>query len=141
MECLFDIILPLLGEAFVGTLIEALAEGIGRLVSWIGRTLSGSADDPRRPADDLRVGRAILYQLFGLLMGSLSLLVFRQHLIGYPVVRILNLIVTPVLMAFLMVQWGKFLAAKHKRPTPLNHFVCAYGFALCYLLVRFFFAR
>ena len=141
MDCLFEIIVPLLGEAFVGALFEALAEGIGRLVVWVWRTLTGAADDPGRPADDLRLGRAILYQLFGLAMGSLSLLVFRQHMIDNPAIRIVNLVVTPVVMAMVMVQWGKFLAARHNRPTPLNHFVCAYGFALCYLLVRYFFAK
>jgi hypothetical protein len=141
MECLFEVLIQLLGEAFLGSVLEFLAELIGRGVAWVFNVLTGRLDDPRRPPDDLRVARAILYQLMGVAAGFISLLIRREHMIRLPWLQVVGLVVTPLVMAAVMVQWGKFLAARQKARTPLNHFVCAYGFGLCYLLVRFFFAK
>jgi hypothetical protein len=141
MDCLFEVILPLLGEAFVGSAIEFTVEVVARAVAWVFNVLTGRLDDPHRPPDDLRVARAILYQLMGVAAGFLSLLARREHVIRLPWLQVVSLVVTPVVMAAVMVQWGKFLARRRRARTPLNHFVCAYGFGLCYLLVRFFFAK
>lgn len=44
-------------------------------------------------------------------------------------------------MALALVAWGRFLQKHDREKVPLNRFVCAYGFALCYMLTRFAFAK
>jgi len=100
----------------------------------------------------LNVGRAVLWQLAGTAAGFLSLLIMPKAIVHVPILHVFNLILTPIFMALLMVQGGRLFerstgeAGDEKcrglpKRSPLNHFVCAYGFALCYLLVRFAFAR
>lgn len=139
MDCLFEILFQLLGEFFLGAGIEIVAEGIGRLIGWLFSPLAAGRED--RKGDHLRVGLAVLWQLAGVAAGFVSLLMLPRAIIHVGALHVLNLIVTPLLMAGVMVKWGEVMARHARGRTPLNHFVCAYGFALCYLLVRLFFAR
>jgi hypothetical protein len=140
MDCLFEILIQLLAELFLGAGVEIVAEGIGRLVGWLFRPLM-KRDGRDGREERLAVGLAILWQLGGVAAGFLSLLVFPRAIIHVTALHVVNLVLTPFLMAGVMVQWGQLMARHERRRTPLNHFVCAYGFALCYLLVRFFFAK
>ena len=45
------------------------------------------------------------------------------------------------LIAMALVAWGRFMEKHDRAKTPLNRFVCAYGFAVCYMLARFAFAK
>jgi hypothetical protein len=138
MDCFFEILLQLLGELFLGAALEFIAEGIGRLISWLFSPLAVTGNSQR---DHINIGLAILWQLAGVAAGFVSLLILPRHIIHVTALHVVNLLVTPPVMAALMVHWGNFLAARARPRTPLNHFLCAYGFALCYLLVRLFFAR
>jgi hypothetical protein len=140
MDCLFEILFQLLGEFFLGAAVELIAEGIGRGVVWIFSPLTGRSAAEQRE-DQLNVGRVVLWQLAGVAAGFLSLLIMPRAIVHVGVLHVINLMVTPLLMAGLMVKWGELMARRERRRTPLNHFACAYGFALCYLLVRFFFAK
>jgi hypothetical protein len=141
MDCLFEILFQLLAEFFLGAGLEIIAEGIGRLIAWLFSPLSEQANDDARRDEHLNVGRAVLWQLVGVAAGFVSLLILPRAIIHVTALHVLNLIVTPLLMATVMVKWGDVMARHQRGRTPLNHFVCAYGFALCYLLVRFFFAK
>ena len=138
MDCFFEILFQLLGELFLQAALEFLAEAIGRGVSWLFSPLAPAAKVCA--GDDLNIGRAILWQLAGVAAGFVSLLILPRHIIHVTALHVVNLIITPPVMAALMVHWGNFLATRARPRTPLNHFLCAYGFALCYLLVRLFFA-
>jgi len=158
MDCLFEILFQFLGELFLGAFMEALCEGIGRLIGWAFSPLMpsalaapGSSGEASR-VTRLNVGRAVLWQLAGTAAGFLSLLIMPKAIVHVPILHVFNLILTPIFMALLMVQGGRLFerstgeAGDEKcrglpKRSPLNHFVCAYGFALCYLLVRFAFAR
>jgi hypothetical protein len=139
MDCFFEILLQLFGELFLGAALEFIAEGIGRAISWLFSPLAATGNS--QPRDHLNVGRAILWQLAGVAAGFVSLLILPRHIIHVTALHVVNLLITPPVMAALMVHWGNFLATRARPRTPLNHFLCAYGFALCYLLVRLFFAR
>jgi hypothetical protein len=62
-------------------------------------------------------------------------------IVRVPFLQVVNLIVTPLAMAAAMIAWEQWLAKWRGRRSPgAADFVNRYAFALCYLLVRFFFA-
>ncbi|MDB5318625.1 MAG: hypothetical protein JWN40_256 [Phycisphaerales bacterium] len=128
-----EVLIELLLELFGGLLMEGLAELISRF--WVA-----VAQEQPNPSI-VHLPRAIVCQLAGIAAGAISLLFTSQHIIHSPTFRLLNLVFTPVLMALALVAWGRYLQRHDRDRTPLNRFVCAYGFAICYMLVRFFFAR
>jgi hypothetical protein len=128
-----EVLIELLLELFGGLLMEGLAELISRF--WVA-----VAREQPNPSI-VHLPRAIVCQLAGIAAGAISLLFASQHIIHSPAFRVLNLVFTPVLMALALVAWGRYLQRHDRDRTPLNRFVCAYGFAICYMLVRFFFAR
>jgi hypothetical protein len=158
MDCLFEIILQLLGEFLMGAGIELLVEGIGRFFVGLFRALGAIADfgfdlgglsstardeSPEARRRRANVGRVVLWTLAGVASGGVSLLILPGPIVKVPVLHAVNLALTPFAMAAAMVFVGRLLTREHparRRRTPGNHFACAYGFALCYLLVRFFFA-
>ena len=127
-----DVLIELLLELFGGIIFEALAEGISR---FFRATVQPNADG------SVHIPRAILCQLGGVVAGLISLIFASHHIISSSPMRLVNLVVTPLLMALALVGWGRFLQKHDKEKVPLNRFVCAYGFALCYMLTRFAFAR
>ena len=139
MECIFEILLPILGEFFVGAGFEFLAEAIGRLFAWFFRLVAGAAADDTINAR--RVGRAFLWALGGVACGLLSVWILPQPMIRVPILHVVNLVVTPLLMAAALARWHHWMSRRSSRPPQKGHFFNAYAFALCYLLVRFFLAR
>jgi hypothetical protein len=145
MECLFEVIFQLLGEVLLGGAFEALAELVGRFISWVARGFSSAPADPPRRAHHLRLGRLALWLLGGVACGFLSLLVMPAAVVKVPALQVVNLVLTPFLMAALAVQTSRLLLPPPKPSararTPQEHFAGAYVFALVYLLVRFIFAK
>ena len=140
MECLFEIFLPLFGEAFLGAGFEFVAEVIGRFFGWIYRLVTGQAIDAS-PDGRRRLGRFLLWTLAGVAFGLLSLWLFPRPIVRVPFLQIVNIIVTPLAMAGAMIAWEQWLSKWRGRRSPgAAEFVNRYAFALCYLLVRFFFA-
>lgn len=133
MEFLFEILVQLFLE-LIGPL---LMEGVGVLISRFFSSIGSEQTDNSW----FHLPHAIGAQLAGVFAGLLSLLIASRHIIQSPTLRFINLIVTPLMIAWIMTAWGRQMQKKNREKTPLNHFVCAYGFALCYLLVRFAFAR
>ena len=128
-----DVILELLIELFGGLIMEGLAELISRF--WI----AAGRSEPNPSI--VHLPRAIVCQIAGTAAGALSLLFASQHIITSPPLRLLNLALTPLIMAYALVAWGRLMEKHDRERTPLNRFVCAYSFAICYMLIRFFFAR
>lgn len=128
-----DFLFELLIELFGGLVMEGIAELISRFAA--------SVREPQAKASFVHVPRAIACELAGIAAGVISLIFARNHIISSPMLRVVNLALTPLAMAGALVAWGRFLQKRDRERTPLNHFVCAYGFAICYMLVRFFFAR
>ena len=128
-----EFLLELLIELFGGLVMEGLAELISRFGTAVLR--------PQSKPESVHLPRAVVCELAGVAAGVISLLFARHHIITSPALRLLNLAITPLIMAYALVAWGRFMQKRDRNRTPLNHFVCAYGFALCYMLIRFFFAR
>jgi hypothetical protein len=128
-----EFLLELLIELFGGLIMEGLAELISRF--WVA--VASAEPNP----SIVHLPRAIVCELAGIAAGALSLLFAGQHIITSPALRLLNLALTPLIMAYALVAWGRFLQKHDRDRTPLNRFVCAYSFAICYMLIRFFFAR
>ena len=127
-----EFLLELLIELFGGLVMEGIAELLSRFAAEVLQ--------PQPKPAFIHVPRAIVCELAGVLAGVISLLFVSRHIITSPFLRLLNLALTPLIMAFALVLWGRFLQRRDRDRTPLNHFVCAYGFAVCYMLIRFFFA-
>jgi len=128
-----DVLLELFFELFGGLIFEGLAELLSRFFR--------ATAEPMAASDSVHVPRAILCQVAGVVAGLISLIFAGHHIITSPAIRGINLLVTPVIMALILVGWGKFMVSRDREKTPLNRFVCAYGFAICYMLTRFAFAR
>jgi hypothetical protein len=140
MECLFEALFQIFAEFFLGAAVELLADLIGRaIISAIG-IMFGVPDQPR-PTSPVNVGQVVLWLLAGLALGFSTLPFLPHPLISGTLLHVLNLIVSPFLMAGALVAWGRLLARYDRRQTPLNRFTCAYAFALSYLLVRFIFTH
>jgi hypothetical protein len=128
-----EFLLELLIELFGGLIMEGLAELISRFWVAVGRA------EPNPSI--VHLPRAIVCQLAGIAAGALTLTFAGQHIIHTPALRAVNLVLTPVIMALALVAWGRFMQTRDRDRMPLNRFVCAYSFAICYMLIRFFFAR
>jgi hypothetical protein len=129
MEVLLELLIELVG----GLIMQGLAELISRFWIAVART------EPNPSI--IHLPRAIVCQIAGSVAGALSLLFAGQHIIHSPALRALNLALTPLIMAYALVAWGRFLQKHDRDRVPLNRFVCAYSFAICYMLIRFLFAR
>ena len=123
-----DFLLELLIELFGGLIMEGLAELISRFWVAVART------EPNPSV--VHLPRAIVCQIAGTAAGAISLLFASQHIITSPALRLVNLALTPLIMAYALVAWGRFLQKHDRDRTPLNRFVCAYSFAICYMLIR-----
>ncbi|MFZ6778089.1 hypothetical protein ACO0LD_14760 [Undibacterium sp. Ji83W] len=77
---------------------------------------------------------AIAYIAFGIIAGFVSLWIFPQAFIHSSLGRIINLILTPVLMGFLAAVFAAWRTGDGLR---LWRFINAYVFALSLALVRF----
>jgi hypothetical protein len=128
-----EVLLELLIELFGGLVMEGLAELISR--AWV------AVRQPEPNPAEIHIPRALACQFAGIIAGLVSLLFAGQHIIHSPGFRALNLVFTPVVMALTLVAWGRYLQKHDRDRTPLNRFVCAYGFAICYMLIRFFIAK
>ena len=139
MDCLFEALFQIFAELFLGAIVEVVADLIGRGIAWGFRAIVG-ADVMRGVAETpIRGGMVVLWVLAGVGFGALSLLVFPHPLIRGRGLQVANLVVSPFLMAGGLVVWGRVLAKYDRRRTPLNHFACALGFAVGYLMMRFWF--
>lgn len=120
----------ILGEILLQVVVEALAElGLHSL----------TAPFRKRPNPWMA---GIGYSIFGAGAGAggLSLWLLPAHLVTGEPLRILNLVVTPVVVGLIMSLMGAWRAHRGDPLLRLDRFAYGYLFALSLALVRFAFA-
>lgn len=77
------------------------------------------------------------YAAAGVAIGYLTVLVFPVHFISDPLIRWINLALTPIAIGALMSWVGRVRRNRDQRVVGLERFVYAYVFALAIALTRF----
>ncbi len=129
MELILEIIFGIFGEFLLQCIFE-LAAHFG---------LAAYDKHKEKPYRFSAVWLFFGYVLLGIIAGSLSLMVFPEALLGKGAVAVVNLIMTPLLVAAGMCMIGKYRTKKDKAPLLIDTFVYAYTFALVFALIRFAF--
>lgn len=126
---MFEFIFQIIGEILIQAVTEALVElGFRSLVEPL-----------RKPPNPWLA--AFGYFLFGAILGGVSLWIFSHHIVTSPDWRIVNLIITPVLVGLLMSGLGAWRARRGQTVLRIDRFSYGYIFALSFALVRFLFAN
>jgi uncharacterized YccA/Bax inhibitor family protein len=121
-----EFILQIFGEL----LIQALGQGLIEL----GFHALGAAF--RKPASPWLAALGCI--LWGLMLGGLSLLLFPAHLAS---TRVVNFVITPILVGLGMVALGKWRAQRGDPVLRIDQFFYGYLLALTFAAIRFQFAR
>lgn len=125
MELLFEFLFQFIGEFLLQVIGEVLAElGFHSL-----------AERSKRESNFLFSTLGLL--ICGAVAGGISLLVMPAMLIAEPSLRLLNLMVTPVLLGLLMVMIGRFRQRRGQKLVRLDRFWFAFVFAWAFAMVRF----
>lgn len=128
MEFIFEIIFQFLGELLLQMIFETLFE--------LGfRSLADTVKRPKNP-----VLSTIGFILWGAMAGAVSLLIFPASPIADPLLRKINLVVTPILAGALMAMIGRVRSKKGQTLVRLDRFGYAFVFALVMSMVRFVWA-
>lgn len=128
LEIIFEIIINVFGEL----LFEAL-----------GSRFSKKKTESHAPASEFNFTRpsrfviAILYLIAGAVMGGISLMVFSEPFLNNDMLRIGNLIISPLVAGIIMQQIGKQKLRFGKQPAVLDNFYYGFTFAFGLSLVRF----
>lgn len=133
MDCLLEVLIPIFGEFFFGLVWELLANG----AVWTFKQIRTAGDPTYTSAlDSPRVVALLVWALTGLACGFASVGIMPKPMIHVMILRVINLVVTPLLMAGAVLAFQSWL--RKTRATPAA-FLNAYLFAICYLLTRSFF--
>ncbi|MBC7743161.1 MAG: hypothetical protein H7061_13255 [Bdellovibrionaceae bacterium] len=84
---------------------------------------------------------AVGYMFIAFILGGVSILLWPQHLIKDPDVRLKSLFITPIIAGYVMSQRGRILRLKQKNPIRLDSFIYGFLFALIFSLLRFYAAH
>jgi hypothetical protein len=123
-------------EFFIQLIGEFVLQAVGEALVELG---FHSLGEPfRKPVNPWLA--AIGYALFGALLGGLSLLVFSSHFVPVGVLRLANLLLTPLAVGLFMSRLGAWRARRGNTLLRIDHFAYGYLFALAFALVRFRFA-
>jgi hypothetical protein len=128
MEFIFEVFLQFFGEILLQIFFEILLE-LGQ------HSLAHTVRKPRNP-----VLSTIGYVLWGAIAGGISLWLFPASVIRNPGLRILNLVVTPILIGGVMMLIGKIRGKKGQNLVKLDRFGYAFVFAFSMALIRFIWA-
>lgn len=91
----------------------------------------------RLPEPEVIWGWGLVWFLVGACVGAVSLLVFNHAIINWSVLRIVNLVVSPVVSAYLSQVVAVRRAQSNPNINPRNHFWYAFWFTLGVAIVRF----
>ncbi|WP_260928177.1 hypothetical protein [Novosphingobium sp. 9] len=125
MEFLFEILFQFIGEIvlqfLVGVCFELGLRGLARVLRWV----------PTPPI------AAAWITLGGVAAGGISLLILPHSALHAPVLRLVNLAVTPTLAGAMMMGLGRFRARKGQALVRLDRFGYAFLFAFAMALTRY----
>jgi hypothetical protein len=128
MELIFEVILQFLGEILLQIFFELLLElGLHSVADTVRK--------PRHPALS-----TMGFILWGAIAGGISLWIFPISAIRNPSFRMLNLVITPILIGGAMMLIGKVRDKKGQDLVKLDRFGYAFVFAFAMSLVRFIWA-
>lgn len=128
MELIFEILLQFFGELFLQAIFEMLFElGLHSLSDMLKR--------PKNPILSI-----FGFMLWGAIAGGISLFFVPRSLIGNPLLRKVNLFVTPILAGALMTIIGRVRSKRSQNLVRLDQFGYAFVFAFSMGLVRFIWA-
>lgn len=122
---MLEFILQILGEFLVHFVLEVLTGAGGHRVKQKG------------DADPIEAG--FLYLVLGAVLGGLSLLLFPDSFIRSEVLKLLNLIVTPIVLGLAMALIGTYRVKRAKDTIRIETFLFGFLFALGLALIRFAF--
>ncbi len=125
LEFLFEIVCEILLQAF----LEALGE-LGL------HSLAAPFQKPPNPWL-----AAIGYAIFGAVAGAISLWLFPTSFVHGETMRMINLVVTPIVVGLLMCVIGAWRARRGQVVLRIDRFTYGYLFALSLALIRFQFAK
>lgn len=123
-----EVLIQIFGEIILQAFGEALVE--------LG--LHSLAEPFRKPPNPYLA--AFGYVLFGSIFGGISLLVLPDHLTSAGPIRIVNLIITPIVVGLCMVAIGAWRKRRGDTILRIDKFFYGYLFALSFALIRFQFA-
>jgi hypothetical protein len=123
-------------EFIVEVLFEFLFQLVVEVLVELG--LHSVSEANRKPFGPVLA--AVGYALAGAILGALSLLMLPSHLVANPW-RIANLIGTPIAVGGAMVGMGALRARHGDEVLRIDRFAYGYVFALCFALIRFYFAK
>ena len=116
--------------------LEFLLQILFELLGELGmRSLNDTLSKPRHPALS-----TIGFALWGAMAGGVSLFFFPHSPIGNPLIRQVNLVVTPVAAGLAMAALGRARAKRGQFLVRLDRFGYAFVFALAMAMVRFIWA-
>ena len=85
--------------------------------------------------------RVSLFTLGGALVGLLTLPILPHPIIHSPVCQILNLMITPAILGYVMDLRGKMSQKKKQTVLWLDHYIEGFFFAFGLVLIRYFFTH
>src|SRR5262245_61332710 len=94
----------------------------------------------QKTEDSRRVFHFIFHVAAGAVLGGVSLLLFPKTFLNHSLIRVLNLILSPLLIGIVFHVLGKRLSGQNKKTTRMEHFSGAFEFSFSFCLIRFFFA-
>ena len=125
---MLEVLIELFGEFLLQFFVEALLE--------LG--MHSLAEPIRRPPNAWLA--AFGYAIVGGILGAVSLYVLPENLVPAPW-RIVNLVVTPLAVGFLMAAIGVLRGRRGEPVLRIDRFSYGFLFALSLALVRFAFAK
>ena len=127
-------------EILIGVVLQFVLELVLQFVFAIGAELGlRSVAEPFRRRH--HPGMATIGMiLLGAIAGFVSLLFFPNSAIHQPVLRDVNLVITPLALGLLMMAVGLRRRRRGQLVVRLDYFAFAYVFAGAMTLVRYFFA-
>ena len=126
---MLEFIFQILGEILVQAIAEALVE--------LG--LHSLAEPFRKPPNPWLA--AVGYAIFGATAGGISIWLFPSNFVVGEVLRLVNLVVTPVAIGLLMCLMGTWRTRRGNSVLRIDRFSYGFLFAFSLALVRFWFTK
>lgn len=127
LDIIFEIIFQFIAEIFLQLFAEALFE--------LGFHSLAEAFNRKRRRNPILA--AISYLLWGAIIGAVTLFIFPSLMIKNPILRIVNLFITPVIAGVFMSLVGSWRSKKDQDLLRIDSFIYGALFAFGLAMARF----